>query len=170
MTFQNRIAFCGRAGSGKSTLSDWFVQNYDYTKLAFADSVKYFAKEILMRPINKHNPSDRAFLQKLGTDLARAADPQIWVKHMAQRIAAIEDVAAGLVIDDCRFVNEAEWLRANDFVIVKVVGRGYELNKELASHPSEMEVDKIRVDFTVNNSGELNDTIKELLAKLVGAT
>ncbi len=165
----NFIAFTGRAGSGKTTLAEWFIENYDYTKIAFADAVKYYAKEILMRPVNKLDSKDRKFLQQLGTDLARAADSEIWIKHFAQKVATVKFVAKGVVVDDCRFQNEAAWLRANGFVIVKVVGRGYNLAPELSNHPSESEVDNIEPDFCVNNSGSVEETICELLAKLVGA-
>ncbi len=165
-----KLAFTGRAGSGKTTLATWFVENYDCVRLAFADQVKYFAKEILMRPIDKHDPADRKFLQILGTDLARARDPDIWLKHMEQRLAVTEGMSEGYVIDDCRFVNEADWLKKHGFTLIKVVGRGYSLSPELSNHPSEAEVDKIVPDFTVDNSGKLGDTIAQLILKITGVT
>ena len=51
-------------GSGKTTIAQHFVQNYDYTAFSFAEEVKMIAVMILKRPIDKG--IDRPFLQNIG--------------------------------------------------------------------------------------------------------
>lgn len=82
-------------------------------------------------------------------------------------MARIEDNgAAGVVVDDCRYLNEAEWLRKHGFIIVKVVGRKLTLPDALASHQSEQEGDQIVPDLTVSSTGPLQKRLEELDAAI----
>jgi len=58
------LSIIGGMGSGKTTIAQHFVQNYDYTAFSFAEEVKMIAVMILKRPIDKG--IDRPFLQNIG--------------------------------------------------------------------------------------------------------
>lgn len=163
-----KFMLVGKAGAGKSTLSKKLQSEMDFKIFSFATRLKQIAEEIKMAPLDKINDPlrDRWLLQQLGTELGRKYDPDLWVKQLAK---SIKDRYGGyipdfenIVIDDCRFLNEAKWGRDNGFIIVRVVGRGYELDPSLANHASEKEQELIEVDYTVDNSGSLDDTMQAL--------
>jgi hypothetical protein len=158
-----KIAILGKAGSGKSTLSDKLVNELQYKRLSFAGKMKEFVEAILMRPLDKSNPLDREFIQRFGTDLCRKRDPEVWIKHFAltYKETIQKQVDKRVVVDDCRFLNEAEFLRKEGFMFVKLTGRGYDMG-DLGKHQSETELEQIVPDFTLDNSGDLEDTFEQL--------
>lgn len=156
-----RVALCGRAGSGKSTLAKLLIDEHGYVRLAFADGIKKIAFEALGRQIDKSNPPERAFLQIIG-DGARAVQSDIWIQRLDSELQTLlEQGANRVVVDDVRRVNEAEYLRSQGFMLVTVRGRGFDLG-ELGKHGSETEVDEIKPDFILDNSGSIEDTYKQL--------
>jgi predicted kinase len=58
----------------------------------------------------------RRWLQQIGTELFRAADPDVWVCAFAN---SLQFQPAPWVCDDCRFLNELSALRAAGFKLVK---------------------------------------------------
>lgn len=60
------IALIGYMGSGKSTVADILVKEHGYIKFSFGSEVKYIAKLILGRDINKEIEGDRELLQNIG--------------------------------------------------------------------------------------------------------
>lgn len=175
------IAFVGKAGSGKTTLSNELLKRTNFVKLSFAAPMYRIAMEILMRPIDKSDPLDRKFMQYLGTDLGRARQKDIWIQHLDRQLnqqfqmasfgkpggyVQIETRKCNFVIDDCRFLNEAEYLKSKNFAIVKLIGRQREMTSENSQHASETEQDSIPVDFELDNSGSLDETMLKLLEGL----
>lgn len=174
------LAFIGKAGSGKSTICDEIIKTGMYCKLSFAKPVKEIAEEILLRPLDKSDPLDRKFLQQLGTELGRARQKDIWIKHFDKEIEGDAFLVprygyvyiwmqkkdlTGFLVDDCRFENEAEYLKEKGFIIIKVIGRSSDLGQN-ALHESEIEQDKITPDIIIDNGGPLEKTIKDLLEQL----
>jgi len=167
-----KIALVGKAGSGKSTVAKFFVERLGYRKLAFADAVKATAEFVFKRAMVK--PKDRVLLQWLG-DGCRQFDENVWINHLGLLLHGVESQYRknqvfynGLVIDDVRYPNEATFLKQNGFSIVKLVGRGYELSKEEALHPSERNVETIPADFEVDASGSVLQTVKTVLMCVTG--
>lgn len=158
-----KIAFIGHAGSGKTTIAHYMSEYYGYYVRSFATPVKEFASEILLRPIDKTDPKDRKFLQYLGTELGRARDPDIWIKHFNMEMQNLEsDSINHVIVDDCRFINEADYLKSMGFVLIRLVGRQSEMTKETSNHSSETEQTSIECDFELDNSKDLEITINEL--------
>lgn len=170
-----KLAFVGKAGAGKTTIANELVERYRFVKLSFAAPLKKFAEEILMRPIDKTDPLDRKFLQVFGTDLCRARDKEVWVKHLKNTMynsTQFVPVKGGVVmkttfecpcvVDDCRFLNEAEYLKKEGFYIIRIIGRSTDI-KENKNHASEVEQDSIPVDFELDNSGSIEETMDKLI-------
>jgi hypothetical protein len=160
-----KIGFVGKAGSGKTTISDELVKRYDFHKLSFATPLKKFAEDILMRPIDKTNPLDRKFLQQLGTDVCRAREKNIWLMHFFKSYYLLDPKETGnikVVVDDCRFKNEADYLKHKGFYIIRIVGRSTEIG-ENKNHLSEIEQDFIDADFELDNSGTIEETMYKLI-------
>lgn len=129
------IGLCGFAGSGKSTVADYFVREHGFTRLSFAGAVKDITATLFGwdRPLLEGNTDDsrawrdvpdpfwttrmgrdwtpRYALQFVGTDLCRTHVHQnIWVDLVLAQIHR-RGAEARVVIDDVRFVNEVEELR-----------------------------------------------------------
>lgn len=191
----NRIALIGKARAGKTTTAN-ALKNLDYQQISFADPVKeatarmlttfeqyilfpqgtqYVAPEQL--PIvtvdniqrEKSHPAIRKLLQVVGTEIGREwfGPDTIWIDMLVEKI---EKMDGPLVIDDCRFPNEAEALKQQGFFLVKLqrdeidridalVGeleeKGYDgeaLERQLDAildHPSERAIDQIIPDIVV---------------------
>jgi dephospho-CoA kinase len=171
-----RISFVGKAGCGKTSLANHLTNSHqNFVKLSFATPLKKFAEEILMRSIDKTDPLDRKFLQQLGTELGRARQKDIWIKHFDKNLNKdfhfVQENAGmyclqpykkcNFVVDDCRFLNEAEYLKSNGFIIIKITGRQLDMG-ENASHASEVEQDQIIADHELDNSGSYSQAICKL--------
>lgn len=118
------IGLCGLAGSGKDTAADSLVLKHGFVKMAFADLMKRFCKEVfdftdeqLWGPSAKRNEPDpryprkvygsdlvaenlspRYALQTLGTEWGRDCYPNVWVDY-ALRKAKELDGAEGVHYD-----------------------------------------------------------------------
>jgi hypothetical protein len=156
-----KLAVIGKAGAGKSAIAEKLCDK-GYIRLSFASKVKEIAWDILQKPLDKTQPKDREFLQKLGTDLARAYDPDVWIRHFQTAYRKwLKYGKTDFVVDDARFVNEVEYLRSEGFVVVRVTGRGYSMGA-LGNHVSETQLDAYKADFEVDNSGSLQETMWQL--------
>jgi len=157
-----KIAFVAKAGAGKTTLARMLVEEYGFVRLSFAKQVKSFASSILSRPIDKKR--DRRFLQMLGEG-ARASDSLIWIKWLSWSLAEADEEGQSVVVDDCRYLNEAQWLKSQGFVLIRVLGGGHEYNlpKNEANHESEVELEKIKVDYRLDATGKIEEAYKNLV-------
>lgn len=64
------IAFCGYAGAGKTFIAQHLAEKHGYTRRSFADPLRQLFRVIYGREADKK--TDRAALQRLGTDLGRS--------------------------------------------------------------------------------------------------
>jgi hypothetical protein len=126
------IGLLGFAGSGKSTVGDYLVQNHGYEQYAFADSLKDAVSVIFnwdrallegdTKPSRafRENVDDfwsarlgrritpRMILQQVGTDAMRnVIDQNIWVHSLESKITGKDNV----VITDVRFPNEIDCIQ-----------------------------------------------------------
>ena len=173
------IGFTGRAGSGKDTACDYAVSDHNATKFAFADPLRKIALSIdpvvgwsdgdsfhYSQALEGYGyagskelfPEFRRFLQRLGTEgLRDNVDQDFWV-NLAEReilghLGSADSDRTLMVISDVRFANEAEMIRHNGGIIVRV-DRGEDgLTEGLASHASETELESIDADLTIMNNG-----------------
>lgn len=168
-----KVAFIGYMFSGKTTAAEHLRDSLGYTKLAFADPVKEISIDILNlmserlgQPLNywdmarvqerKGEPQVRKLLQLVGTELGREliGNNDVWVDLLLHEAKQQENV----VVDDCRFVNEAESLKSIGFMIVRIqrpeVDRlallleKYPNNhEEIMAHPSETSLADYEADL-----------------------
>jgi hypothetical protein len=58
----------------------------------------------------------RKFIQHVGTEIFRAADPDVWVKYL---IKSLPTDGTPWCVDDCRMLNEAHTLRHQEAILIK---------------------------------------------------
>jgi dephospho-CoA kinase len=170
------VAIVGQMASGKTTLAERLIKDYGYTRVSFAERMRFIASQVYGAggSINKvadyevtratgeiERISGRQLLQELGQSV-KSLDLDIWVKWLRRDIYAGEYGDGPYVIDDCRFPFEADFLRDQmKFVIVKLdtdkatrmqrYERAYgrpPTFQEL-KHLSETEIEKIVPDVTI---------------------
>jgi hypothetical protein len=144
--FTNPVIFgiTGKIGSGKTTVSDYLAEEYEFDQYSFADPIKHMAKAFGFKhhevfgtqeqklEINEHwGVSGRHFLQKLGTDIFRDIVPNIipnlnlgksgspWIRSF--EINMLENGGkSNVVIGDVRFIDEAKSIQDMGGHIIKI--------------------------------------------------
>ena len=128
MTPKILIGLTGKACSGKSTIAQHLVDRHHFARISLADPIRNGIAAMFPIPTNclidrdlKEQPhlalcgkSPREAMQTLGTEWGRRMiGDNIWL-HVAQhKIDYTKDIETirGIVVDDIRFENEADWIR-----------------------------------------------------------
>lgn len=165
------IAFCGPAGAGKSTAADALVEE-GWVRVKFADPLKNMMRafykscgledsayiESRIEGAMKEEPdpflkgrTPRHAMQTLGSEWGRDCVHQnLWVEAWSQKVMNMFDRELDVVVDDCRFPNEAAAVRALGGRIVEITGRDKGLGK---AHQSEQGTGE--PDMRINNLAAL---------------
>lgn len=165
------IALTGPKGCGKSFLARCAPLNQH----SFADPIKFMLKSIGIPEENlwgkdKEEPIDwlagrtaRYMLQTLGTDWGRKIiDPDIWVKIQKVKVEDLISYGVPVIIDDCRFDNEALMVRDLGGIVIKInrpsVYRGND------AHLSERGVSPELIDCEFDNTddSDFNKFLEEI--------
>ena len=184
------IGVVGFIGSGKGTVGDILEREHGYKKFAFADALKDAVAGIFLWPrglLEGDTNASRAFrervdvwwshklgyevtprliLQKFGTEACRhgIAD-NIWIAALEKRIHGYDDV----VITDCRFPNEIDFIRSAGGVLIRVKRGDDPSPEELSNmHISETAWNNYDPDFVIHNEGtkdDLKENIKIILTQ-----
>jgi len=174
------VGFIGKKQSGKTTAAKHLVDNYGYVRIRVADALKQmlYALGLTEREVDgdlKECACDvlcgmtpRHAMITLGTEWGRnMIHPRLWVKKLDGQMCYL--MAKGhrkFVIDDIRFMNEAEWIKdiREDSVgtietcLIRII-RG---DKVVLNHQSETEQDAIFEDWSVYNNGTLESMYKSI--------
>lgn len=166
------VAFTGVAGSGKSTAAQFLVDKLGYTRVRFAGPLKAMLRSVglgdeQIEGAEKETPNTllcgktpRYAMQTLGVEWARTYIGQDFWTNLWRRDAGAVICSGGrVVVDDCRFPNEAAAIRKLGGDIFKIEGRG----GIAGSHVSEAGVGI--ADVVLANLG----SIDELHGKVVEA-
>ena len=121
------IGLCGYMRSGKDTVADYLIENYDYTRFGFAQALKEeVARGVGCTPeeLNEEplRSEVRPVLQVWGTEFRRAQDPDYWIRQADQKISRHQNLhyPRPIVFNDVRFQNEIDMLRQCGFIIIKI--------------------------------------------------
>jgi hypothetical protein len=181
------IAFAGHAGAGKDTAAAYLVERYGFVQAAFADPIRSMAL-ILMEEAGIDDAwltertmkesampglgvSARALLQTLGTEVGRHLSRDLWTRHMGLRLGLEASSYEGelwprqpvhdrIVISDCRFENEAQWVKRYGGTVIRLhrMQAG-----TVRDHVSEAQVMSLPADVDIHNHGLTVDGLHALL-------
>ncbi len=171
------IGLVGRAGSGKTEVAKHLVVNHGYAPTKFAGALKNMLRTLGLTEDEiegdlKHEPSmillgatPRWAMQSLGTEWGRKCiDEDLWAYVWKRRVSDLLAQGRKVVVDDCRFLNEALTIR--DFHPSTIWRIKREEIVTTTTHQSETEQDEIEVDKTIKNYasiGELRTTVDRLM-------
>ncbi|MDH7506545.1 MAG: AAA family ATPase [Candidatus Thermoplasmatota archaeon] len=160
-----RIALCGYMGSGKTTVAQILKEKYNFKIYSFAQKLKEILKELY--GVSKEDSRFRDIAQNFA-DGTLKIDPYTWVRFLCSRIDMEKPWRC--VVDDLRFMREAEALKQRGFIIVRLKCGLSTLKKRNPSgfslstlkHPSEIEHTKIVSDYELNTDMSLEDFTVQL--------
>lgn len=163
------IGFAGKARSGKDTAGKYLVDEYQFLRYSFAQPLKDAAKimfhltdkqvEQKEKPAEPWGKSPRELYQKLGTDVARSIDVNVWVK--GAEIFKKENPGRSIVITDVRFSNEAFWIRNQGGIVVYLNSETRGI-REHTEHSSENGMKGSDVDIIIQNDGTINELYEKI--------
>lgn len=167
-----KIAVFGKIRSGKDTVGKMLIEEYGFNRYAFGDGIgeiiqKYFPEAWAEGKPRKHYQFIGQALRELNSD--------VWVNYLLNNIKKDEaelkfkygyNKPYKVVVTDGRQVNEAEKLRKQGYLIIKVscpeeirVERmkkaGDVFTPESLKHDTELQVDLIKPDIEIDNSGTI---------------
>lgn len=172
------IGLSGYARSGKDEFAKVLVEEFGWTRVAFADKLRevlyqlnpivdvdaarmrktlYYVQDVIDSfgwdgyKNTPYGPEIRRLLQRLGTEAGRQTlGENIWVD--AALTGFEED--AKIVVTDCRFPNEAQAIKERGGVVVRIERDGIGPAND---HPSETSLDNWGFDYAVSNDGTLGE-------------
>jgi len=189
------IGLTGTMGAGKTTAANMLYGTYQMDMYAFATPLKKIAEafgfehhELYGTQAQKEainpvwNVSARKFMQTIGTEVFRQAVPEImpelrnpWIRIMENKIKKCIVKNEMICIDDVRFADEADLIRALGGRIIRIerpllaLNRAQDINAladQIAAHLNEAvhasETADFTADYTITNSGSADDLFAQL--------
>lgn len=182
------LAIVGGFAAGKTTLSEGLVQQ-GYIRVSFARYLKDIVANVYNagKPVQKNDVfkvtdfngsvreiTGRRLLQEFGQSV-KQMDRDFWVRSLLNDIRYGEHSGGPFITDDCRFPYEAEALRGDGFIIVKLdtpidtrIQRYYDTYgiyptpAELV-HPSEIELVNIHPDYVIDGEKTPGEILVEAM-------
>ena len=162
------IGISGKAQSGKDTLGKFLCERYRCLHYYFAKHLKEGAKimfaltdkqiENKEKVIEPWGISPRTIYQRLGTEVGRGIDVNIWVKNAEMFVR--QNAGFTVVITDVRFSNEAFWIHNCGGVVINIVREQNDIKEN--KHSSEDGLKPDDIDLTIYNNGTIEDMCNEL--------
>jgi hypothetical protein len=173
------VGLCSPAmGSGKTTVAEILERQHGFVRNPLAFTLKemtetfltsvgfspYDARELILDPELKEAPikelggvTPRHLMQTLGTEWGRnCIHENVWVEVCIHRAKYWLRQGRSVVIDDVRFPNEADAIRAAGGIIIRVIRPGAHVT---SSHASEGALDSYEVDHQLMNQSTAENLI-----------
>ena len=152
------IGLHGYAGSGKSLIAQEILTKFPGVVLPFAEALKQVALSLGWN--GEKDQKGRRLLQILGTEVCRECiDINYWVHKWRERYYQIP-LDATVLVDDVRFPNEAECIRA-------LGGKVFHIKRRKVSrwydHASEAELPPDLIDQAIDNDGVVAQPASDIL-------
>ncbi|MGE2643749.1 hypothetical protein ACQH7H_24405, partial [Escherichia coli] len=118
-----KIALMGKMRSGKDTVGHYLNGTKGFGQFAFGTGIKRVV-EILYPDLDLRS-KPRKLYQDVGQRL-REVDPLIWINYLDREVKrysrslAVIDQVPNVVITDVRQLNEAEFLKLQGYVLVRI--------------------------------------------------
>uniref|UniRef100_A0A6C0DMM6 Deoxynucleoside monophosphate kinase n=1 Tax=viral metagenome TaxID=1070528 RepID=A0A6C0DMM6_9ZZZZ len=130
------VGILGLKGSGKDTIGNYLIDNYNFEKIAYAGALKDaiccvfgWDRNMMEGATDESRKwreeideywgfSPREMMQRIGTDLFRKQiKDDIWIKSLKLKL---EKLTTNVVITDCRFNNEIDLIKDKGGIIILV--------------------------------------------------
>jgi len=175
------IAFSGKARAGKDTSAEVLIEHHNFWQLSFAEGIKEVARQVGWN--GEKDEAGRKLLQELGRIL-REYNPDYTIQFMQKQLDSIPQrlsktmeppfegglvMPQGVVITDCRYPNEADWIASqpnSTLIRIQRPNNPDALTGEAAQHETEIALDDYSFENIIVNDGtkeELHRKVEEYL-------
>ncbi len=126
------VGISGKRRTGKSLLASMLEARYGYIQLSFAKVLKQEVREIFGLtedhtdgplkeiPLWHGGPSPRDVMIRYGQQI-RKIDPNHWINRLKEQILSTSQAQIQTyVISDVRFINEADWIKRYNGLLVRL--------------------------------------------------
>lgn len=167
------IGLSGYAQTGKDTVAQHLVNEYGFTRIAFADPIReallaldpmvpdypalqgirlsWIVEKAGWESVKQDSPEVRRMLQRMGTEVARNQwGSEFWVDLAMKKASEFGNV----VITDVRFPNEYNAIKYRNGHVWRVSKLDH---KPANDHPSEIALDDYDFDWRIPNYGTIED-------------
>jgi len=168
------VAFCGLAGSGKSTCSEFLEREWGYHIVKFAAPIKQMLRALGLTDDHiegdlKELPTEllagnspRHAMQTLGTEWGRELmGRDFWADMWKHTAKTILNANGKVVVDDCRFPNELSVVKELGGVAVRIMRPRLQ---PMWAHESEKHV--LPTDLQLLNDGGRDHLLTQLCREL----
>lgn len=156
-------SYKGKKGSYPRNI-DYFVVNKELKKWGYGQLTENEIDHI--RAIEYHDIGEvyRLLLNYIGTNIFRTRNPNHWIYALKKEVEK-EEYSNGFICDDCRFLNEFEFLKNNyDIISIKVTNSKQKTSNNISdSHISEVELENIKCQHSIVNE---HDGVEKLINKI----
>lgn len=103
----------------------------------------------------------RQLLIDLGNDFGRKYQPDLWIRNLEHRIKRFsKGVTQAVVVTDCRFRNEFDFLKSAGFFQIRLLRDSYTKINDISETNQDGIMDS-EFDYVVNNNGTISDLSRE---------
>lgn len=180
MFVPSKIALVGHAYSGKSSTARELSQRYGHKIISLATPIKEAEWAFRFLNLPCHTKAEKRKLYHVLGIWARKQDDKFFIELLEKRHKdLIYDPKKKVIVDDCRFLNEAVYFTLRDFALVYVdcpkellYKRAFENGEdpdELYSYESEQEIEEIVRTFDllkVSGVVDVNVAVDKLEAEI----
>ena len=161
-----KICLYGPTGSGKTTMSQQIVENYDAELFKIAKPI-YELQDFFYKTIEKDfHGQDGEFLQFIGYKIEKER-PGWLAQNFLQRIKSSNKML--IINDDCR-LNSYFYLKEDGFIFINIYTKLEKIKERLRkdhhpidpNHPVEQGFEKFQPDYMVDNNGSLQDSLNSI--------
>lgn len=165
------IGLSGKIGSGKDTAAELIEKQYIYKHKKISDSLYKIVSNLTGSDVDylksrkgkssKAQPFDmtvRELLQNIGMKM-REIDEDFWLKLLFHNSGK-----ENIVISDVRFKNEADYIKNNNGILVRLEGNptDIKIRDNIKNHISEVDLDDYEFDHIIKNNGTIEDLKKSI--------
>lgn len=168
------IGFTGFAGAGKSTAAQHLESHHAFKRLRFAGPLKDMMRALGLSwaEVDGHlkevpcallgGKTPRHAMQTLGTEWGRnLIHSNLWLSAAMTKVNTALSEGRSVCLDDCRFPNEVEAVRAAGGIIIRITRAGVGPQSNHVSEPTDLPFDiEIFNDLT---PGDLWEQLDEIL-------
>lgn len=130
-----KIAIAGQMASGKTTMAAALAAAMDGTVMSLATKVKEVGRDLFGMQVK-----DRPLLQQIGMRM-RDIRPNVWIEYLDREATKVSDAGSTVVVDDCRFINEAEWFKKNGWLVVRInIDEELQKSRLMQTYPDDWEI------------------------------
>lgn len=158
------IALSGKMGTGKSTLANYLISKSKNPVVVKIAGPIYEIQDLIYNHLDMklQGEKDRPLLIAIGM-WARDIDENFWTNIALAKAKKLEETHDLVIIDDCRFMNEAKVFDEHG-LLIRILGqqRGPNLTPSAMNHPTETALDHYPFQYYIVNDGSIESSYEQL--------